>query len=225
MPARRSGPSKLPPIVAGVVTSGFLTTRVSGHGFARNARVLTGTGRTSSGELKALGRLDIPVDKSAQQEEFSLAYIRAVATVAGYYTSRPEYDRDSVDLNIAAVGLKKTLRSPKLDLQAKCTYQNVLGPDTVDFPLPVNNYNDLREVDLTVSRILVVVLVPPEITEWLSQSENELALKRCGYWVSLRGSPDTPNTTTVTINIPRAQVFSPEALRGIMDRVDNGGQP
>ncbi len=165
------------------------------------------------------------MEMSSQQEEFSLAYIRAVATVAGYHTTRLDYDQDSVDLNIAAVGPRKTRRSPKLDLQAKCTYQDVIGPDTVDFALSLKNYNDLREVELMVPRILVVVLVPPEIADWLTQTEAELAIRRCGYWVSLLGRPETSNTATVTINIPRVQLFSPAVLQGIMARVDMGGQP
>jgi hypothetical protein len=39
-----------------------------------------------------------------QKKDFSLAYIRAVASVAGYRTSRLESDDDSCDLTISAVG-------------------------------------------------------------------------------------------------------------------------
>jgi len=38
-----------------------------------------------------------------------------------------------------------------------------------------------------VPRILVVVTVPAVAQEWLSQSEEEMVLRHCGYWISLRG--------------------------------------
>lgn len=41
----------------------------------------------------------------------------------------------------------------------------------------------------------------------------------CGYWVSLKGQPETDNTTSKTIHIPRQQVFSVDALREIMRRI------
>jgi len=65
----------------------------------------------------------------------------------------------------------------------------------------------------------VVLFLPKEPQEWLKHSAEELALRKCAYWVSLRGAPETPNTSSVTIKLPKAQVFSPAGLSGIMTRV------
>jgi hypothetical protein len=157
-----------------------------------------------------------------QKEEFSLAYIRAVATVAGYHTSRLDFDQDSVDLLIASVGSRGTSRSPRLEIQAKCTSQNLASDETIAFPLPIKNYDDLRS-DVLVPRILIIVTVPDDIGDWIDQSEQQLIIRHCGYWVSLKGRPDTDNTECITVQVPRSQIFSPNALRSIMSAVSNGG--
>ena len=70
--------------------------------------------------------------------------------------------------------------------------------------------------------LLVVVLVPPNVEDWLQQTETELCLKRCAYWVSLRGQPQSTNQTTVTVNLPRQNIFSVEALKTLMQRIASG---
>ena len=56
-------------------------------------------------------------------------------------------------------------------------------------------------------------------------SGGELVMRRCGYWVSLRGRPATTNQNTVTVSIPRAQMFHPESFCAIMIRIGQGGLP
>jgi hypothetical protein len=71
----------------------------------------------------------------------------------------------------------------------------------------------------------VIVLVPERVTDWIKQTEEELCLRYCAYWVSLRGMPDTTNTTNVTIEIPRSNQFTPDALQTIMQRISFGELP
>ncbi len=167
------------------------------------------------------------MDENHQKEQFSLAYVRAVAAVAGFGTGHPAPDDDSVDLTLYATATGRTERRPRLDLQVKCTSQGVRVPEEVRFGLKVKNYNDLRPpaTAFLVPRILVVVVVPEAAADWLVQTEDELAMRHCGYWLSLHGSPETDNQESVTVTIPRQQVFSPEGLQGIMQRVNDGGAP
>ena len=75
------------------------------------------------------------VDSNRQKEQFSDAFIRAVAAAAGYAVSKPSVDDDSIDWQIAATGGKGTTRSPRLELQLKCrTNLNVLA-DAFRLPL------------------------------------------------------------------------------------------
>lgn len=165
------------------------------------------------------------MDLSQRKEQFSEAYVHAVATVAGYRLSPPNVDDDSVDWTIAARGGGGTLRSPKLDIQLKCTGDDDRPDDVMPFRLSRKNYDDLRWPDYQVPRMLVVVVVPTDISQWLNHTEDELALRRCGYWTSIRGRAPTPNTSTVTIDLPRTQQFTVAELTGIMGRVGSGGLP
>src|SRR5438067_278382 len=147
------------------------------------------------------------MDLAQKKQEFSKAYVKAVAAACGYATEMPSVDDDSVDLVLAARGGSGTVRSPKLDMQLKCTSQDFVGQRTVDFPVPIKNYDDLRPTNFMVPRILVVVVVPDDPENWIVHSEEQMLLRHCGYWYSLRGLPATENVRSVTVNIPRMQVF------------------
>jgi len=57
------------------------------------------------------------MDLNAMKERFSLAYIGAVASQAGYYIVEPRVDQDSVDGTLMGdIG-----RRPRIDFQAKAT--------------------------------------------------------------------------------------------------------
>ncbi len=165
------------------------------------------------------------MDLSQQKQEFSRAYVKAVAAACGYATKDVSVDDDSVDLSLAARGGNGTIRSPQLDMQLKSTARDIISATTVNFPVPIKNYDDLRPADVMVPRILVVVAVPENVADWINHSEGELLLRHCGYWFSLRGMPPTENTETVTVNIPRKQVFDVAGVTGIMDRVATGALP
>ena len=60
---------------------------------------------------------------------------------------------------------------------------------------------------------------------WLVQTEDSLALHRCGYWLSLRGYDDVSNADKITVHLPRSQVFAVAAVEQIMQRVAGGGVP
>jgi hypothetical protein len=164
------------------------------------------------------------MDPNQQKEQFSNAYLRAVAAVAGYNVYRPEVDDDSIDWGIAARGGGGTVRSPKVELQLKCTGRaEVLKDGHLAFSLKKKNYDELRYTDYQTPRILVVVLVPAQVTDWLKHSEESLVLHHCGYWVSLRGHPADP--ASLTVQLPRVNVFCVEQLKQMMQRIGQGGLP
>lgn len=102
------------------------------------------------------------MDLNQRKQQFSIAYLHAVASVVGYSTTEPGVDDDSVDREIKARGPYGRRRSPQLDVQLKCTEAMASRNGHFSFPLPIKNYNDLRGDDLHVPRILVVVsfLIP-----------------------------------------------------------------
>src|SRR5205823_824819 len=165
------------------------------------------------------------MDLAQKKQEFSRAHVKAVAAACGYATEVPSVDDDSVDLVLTAKGGSGTFRSPKLDLQLKCTAREVVGERNINFPLEIKNYDELRPTNFMVPRILVIVVVPDNVDNWITHSENELVLRHCGYWYSLRGLPATDNVRSVTVNIPRTQVFDVASVTDIMRRIGEGEFP
>ncbi len=165
------------------------------------------------------------MDISQQKEQFSNTYLQAITTVAGYSLYKPSVDDDSVDWGIAARGIMGRIRAPRLELQLKSTSRELLDDNYLRYPLKLKNYDDLRLVDFAIPRILVVLVLPEHRKDWLQQSEEELCIRYCAYWVSLRGLPETPNTTTVTISLPRTNQFTVAALQSIMQRIGQGVEP
>lgn len=165
------------------------------------------------------------VDINQQKEQFSNTYLQAITSVAGYSLYKPFVDNDSVDWGIAAKGGEGIVQAPRLELQLKSTSRDVLDDKVIRFPLKLKNYNDLILTGYAIPRILVVVIIPENLTDWLKESEEELCLRHCGYWVSLRGMPPTTNTTNVTVTIPRINQFTVAALQSIVLRISQGVKP
>jgi hypothetical protein len=108
-------------------------------------------------------------------------------------------------------------------VQVKCTSRDVLDGDNLRYPLEIKNYEELRnDYPEDDPLILVVVLVPDKVDDWLHQSETELCLKHCAYWVSLRGQPAIENQTTVTVYLPRQNIFTVNTLKNLMQRIAAG---
>ncbi|KYC43545.1 hypothetical protein WA1_10820 [Scytonema hofmannii PCC 7110] len=162
---------------------------------------------------------------TTQKEEFSYAYINAVASAAGYsfqIAPRP-LDLVGVDITITGLVSPDSRRRTRLDLQVKCTSRDLLGSDSIRYPLDIKNYDELRNDNPDDDPlILVVVLVPDNVDDWLHQSEDKLCLKHCAYWMSLYGQPQSENQTTVTVYLPRQNVFSVDTLKNLMQRTASG---
>jgi hypothetical protein len=166
------------------------------------------------------------LDIAQQQEQFSNAYLLAVATVAGLNLAKPNVDDDSIDYYISGKGFNGRFSRPQLDIQLKChMHHECIGNGGFSYPLTIKNYNDLRATDIIVPRLLIVVIVPREVSDWLTQSDNEAQMKYCGYWQSVRNMPDTSNTRTVSISIPQSNRLDVQGLTNLMQRVASGETP
>ncbi len=158
---------------------------------------------------------------NTQKEDFSLAYINAVTSSAGYsfQLSTRKLDDSGIDATITVPGKLNSKRLPRFDVQIKSTSQDILKDEFIKYRLNAKNYDELREENPFVPQLLIVVLLPSEVCDWLSQTEESLCIKRCAYWMSLRGQPSLNQQTTITIDIPRQNIFSPDALKTIMERI------
>jgi len=163
---------------------------------------------------------------TAQQEQFSKAMVRAIAAVAGYNVCTYDVDNDSIDLGL--IGNRRNgidVRSPKLDLQLKCTMGDDGTGESLPFDLSIKNYDDLRDASVHTPRILVVVCVPPNVPDWLHEQPEATAMRRCAYWYSLRGLPASSNNSQQRVHIPLAQGFTVTSLSKCMDTIGRGERP
>ncbi|TAJ78856.1 MAG: DUF4365 domain-containing protein [Gallionellaceae bacterium] len=130
------------------------------------------------------------------ESELSYAYLHAVASKAGMACNaggRHE-DNNGIDATLTAWGPFNgggylTEVDIKVQLKATIDVPADNGAKLSYFLSGVSRYNDLRTETVNAARILVVLFLPADAQNWLSHSEEELALRKCAYWQSLRGAP------------------------------------
>jgi hypothetical protein len=108
-----------------------------------------------------------------------------------------------------------------IEIQLKATKQ--LLPETNErysyFFQGIKRYDRLRDPGSPLPKLLVVLLLPSDPTQWLTLDENALIARRCAYWVSLKGAPVSDNGTGQTIAIHRTQILSVDGLRNVALRL------
>jgi hypothetical protein len=165
--------------------------------------------------------------RNLRQEALSRAYVQAVAARAGLICTVPGADF-GIDLCLHTVEVRGRRWGPgpvQLDLQLKSTTRPHPRGGHLHYDLDVKNYNDLRAPAPMCPRLLIVLVLPEQEEEWLSQSAEELVLRRCAYWLWLGGAEATTATATVRVQIPLNQVFSVSAVQEIVARLERGGPP
>jgi hypothetical protein len=161
--------------------------------------------------------------RNHRQEALCRAYVHAVAALAGVGTSVPipDYGVDLSLRNIERRGNRRFDGRLQLDLQLRSTTLADVTVTRIGYDLDVQTYDFLREAS-PICCLLIVLVLPEDETLWLSQSPEELVVRHCAYWHSLRGAAPITATSSIRIAIPPSQVFSVQAVREIMDRLNEG---
>jgi hypothetical protein len=153
------------------------------------------------------------------EAELSLAYLQAVAASEGFAVDVPRIDSDSVDAVIAAKGKidnTSIKHSPKIEVQLKATINATVNANgDIAFSLPIKNYNDLR-ADTLLPRLLVLLALPQHPSDWLIHQPDMLILKKCSFYVSLKGLPQSANGGHETVYVPATNMLTPSALKDLM---------
>ena len=148
-----------------------------------------------------------------QKEQFSAAYARAVASVVGLNVSKCEVDDDSIDITFERTGGM----AERVDIQLKCTAEPLPTKGDLKFPLKIKNYEDLSRPTI-MPRILVVLFVPEKCENWMEISQERAILRHAAWWLSLENAPATDNQSSVTLTIPRTNLFKPDILIDLLDK-------
>lgn len=159
--------------------------------------------------------------RNHRQEVMSRSYVQVVAGLCGLgFVARDfDYGLDLTLFDIVRRGRRRVESGFKLDVQAKSTTLADLTDTVIPYDLDVKNYEDLRDPSAGCPRILVVLVLPADEGEWLEQTAEHLLLRRSAYWLSLRGFEPSLNRKSVRVMMPRANLFSVEALAGLMAKV------
>jgi len=60
---------------------------------------------------------------------------------------------------------------------------------------------------------------------WVHATEDELVLRHCAYWKSLRGLGPTENTATIRVRFSRSDCFHVPQVSAMMSRIQDGAAP
>ena len=160
-----------------------------------------------------------------KMEHLHFAYVRAVAAKAGANCTRPENDY-GVDLRINKVRTKPDGGFADTGFlfhcQLKATTNLKVEDNYVVYDMEAGAYKNLVEWKGGLM-ILIVFKLPKDEQEWLSVTEDVLCMKDCCYWIHLEES--STNKSSKRIRIPRNQLFDPQAVTDLLERVirDNRG--
>ncbi|WP_338770980.1 DUF4365 domain-containing protein [Nocardia vulneris] len=166
-------------------------------------------------------RGDIAV--TASMEKLQDAYLGAIAAAAGCELSKPDPD-PSLDWTIGLRSKSHTaVRTPKIDVALKCTYQtDVAENGEFSFQLKNSHLEVLSEVLLLYPRLLVVMLTPREVDDWVFSTHHGMTVRNSMFWVNLKGVKPSGDKKT-TVKVPYKQRFDAPELCRILRALGSGG--
>jgi hypothetical protein len=166
---------------------------------------------------------------SARQETLQVGYLHAVAAAAGCTLASPSPDVHGTDWNVEHPHSSHTTDPvAQIKVQLKATYQvkpdDLAGKTDFAFTLKNKHLNKLNMKSPLIPRLLVVLVMPDVVENWLLSSPDQLNLRHCAYWVNLAGLAATGVERT-TVRVPVKNVFDDIGLCKIMEQVGKGVTP
>lgn len=173
-----------------------------------------------------------PLSNNDIEAELSYAYMHAVASKAGIgckVGSRHD-DNAGIDAELTGWGPFPNggyRQEIDIKVQLKATVkQPVECDESWSYSLAgIARYDDLRSEAISTPRILVVLFLPENKAEWLNLDDTALILRKCAYWVSLRGAKPSTNNSAQTIYLPKANRFDPNGLIELMTSLSHNKIP
>jgi len=142
-------------------------------------------------------------------ERYSRAWVVAAAAGADFTYQIHLDDVHSVDM---------TVRDDHhaIDFQVKSTAGPIDQGDAIAFDLDVTAYNRLRTTNRSGLGVLALVVVDDDRDKWLTFDEDGTRLMWTAYYLCLHGAPSVENEAKVRLKVPKANVLTIEAMKGLM---------
>jgi hypothetical protein len=154
-----------------------------------------------------------------KQEQLSLAVLHATCAKAGFGFGISGRIQDNWGWDAHAdvkekFGPESVLVNFRIKFQLKATRQQLtFSQNRYSFPMEAAHYNGLRQAaGNDAPTYLVVFQMPSGENEWLECTPEQLILRRCLRWVSLRNAAEV-DQQTITVYLPDKHILTPEALR------------
>lgn len=162
------------------------------------------------------------------EENLSLAYATVVSSMAGYelYMLSKDWGVDAQLAEVMKVDGSVEDTGVYVSVQLKaCKNTRDLGQKIAyDIKNKARNKLTKTKTNAAVPKILVVLCLDTQKSNWMKQDLSQLIVKKCAYWYYLEGMPKVPNDDhTTVLHIPKENVFSPENIQKIMNCVKTGG--
>lgn len=168
----------------------------------------------------------MPLADNDIKSELSYAYLHAVAARAGCECQSSSRHSDNLGIDARLTAKGEFTQAPSKTIfdvyvQLKATSQSLpVVRGRYSYRLEKALYDKMRVTTVSNQWILVVLVLPGASADWLKTSAQALTLKRCAYWVSLRGAPAPPDGPDgkLTIHIPKRNRFTADALQAMLVR-------
>jgi hypothetical protein len=142
-------------------------------------------------------------------ERYSRAWVVAAAAAADFTYTILSDDVHGVDMTVRG-------DHHSIDFQLKSTAKPDDKGDHLVFDLDVRTYDLLRQSQRTGLGVLALIVVDGDCDEWLAFDEGGTRLKWTAYYLSLHGQPPVPNTATVRLAVPKANLLTMSGMKALM---------
>lgn len=170
----------------------------------------------------------MPITQQHIQEDLSRSYVQAIAAKAGVTLSlqgrNHDYKVDGTFHQVSCIDNKLVESGFNLDFQLKATINAIYDYTSIKYDLDAATYNAhvKRNNNANAASIVLIILALPKDSDtWLSLSEEELVLKKCCYWIFLKGLKAS-NLIRKRIKIPRCNQLTPRQVTQFLDKLTAG---
>ncbi|MCC4771047.1 DUF4365 domain-containing protein [Methanosarcina sp. DH2] len=166
-------------------------------------------------------------------EEFlSIAAMNAIAAMAGVELecrATHDYGIDGTIREIRDFPAIGKVPGLTMDYQLKSTVNWNCRKDFIIYNLEVKNYNKMvirfKDNIAKTPYVLILLCLPKKRDEWLSISPEEIILRKCCYWYEVSADDDiSENEYTITIKIPKNNIFLPETISKMFEYMRCGDE-
>ncbi|MDO4571643.1 MAG: DUF4365 domain-containing protein [Planctomycetia bacterium] len=158
------------------------------------------------------------------RSEMSHAFLQTVIAYLGceYQRSNPPADGFGIDATGCFRGIWSDEEPSRHDIdikfQLKSTSHNFTEKeDVLGYSLDRAHYEKYHEnAQGPHNHLLLLMLLPEEgeYASWLELTPEQLVVKKCMYWTSLRNAPAlAEDRSSITVYFPKKNLFSPEGLK------------